>query len=129
MNYLLPLFILLAVALDTKAQTSGGTSPQNQKKAPINKQEKKRLQRGTGQYYGHKDTTPGSPMGTGGAGGDMSGSPAGSAIETDDQTSKAEVTKDSSSAGQNTTNMSDTTATEKSTIRRTRSVHHKSRTL
>lgn len=48
--------------------------------------------RGTGQYHGARDTTPGSPMGTGGAGGgEMAGSPAGSAIETKDQTEKAKV--------------------------------------
>jgi hypothetical protein len=44
------------------------------------------------QHHGPKDVTPGSPVGTGGAGGgNMSGSPAGSAIETKDQTSKAAI--------------------------------------
>jgi hypothetical protein len=44
------------------------------------------------QYHGPKNVTPGSPVGTGGAGGgDMSGSPAGSQIETKDQTSKAVI--------------------------------------
>jgi hypothetical protein len=44
------------------------------------------------QSHGSKDLTPGSPVGTGGAGGgDMSGSPAGSAIQTKDQTSKAVI--------------------------------------
>jgi hypothetical protein len=44
------------------------------------------------QHHGPKDVTPGSPVGTGGAGGgDMSGSPAGSAIETRDQTDKAVI--------------------------------------
>ncbi len=74
------------------AQTPADTNTAAKKKMLNSK--KARQQRGTGQYYGSKDTTPGSPMGTGGAGGDMSGSPAGSAMETDDQTDKAEVQKD-----------------------------------
>ena len=46
------------------------------------------------QSHGSRDTTPGSPMGTGGAGGgDMSGSPAGSAIQTHDQTDKANANR------------------------------------
>ena len=48
--------------------------------------------RGTGQYHGSKDTTPGSPMGTGGTGGnEMSGSPAASASETAVQPEKSNV--------------------------------------
>lgn len=129
MNYLLTLFILLTVTVHLNAQTSGGTTQPNQKKTRINKQEKKRLQRGTGQYYGSKDTTPGSPMGTGGAGGDMSGSPEASAIKTDEQASKAQDTTDSVNAARDTTNTSDTMATKKSTIKRTRSIHHRSRTF
>lgn len=92
MKYLLTLTVFITLASVSNAQTGGGTKQTgNQRRQQINKREKKRLQRGTGHYYGNKDTTPGSPMGTGGAGGDMSGSPAGSAIETDDQTSKAEI--------------------------------------
>lgn len=90
MKYIVMLFILILAITEAKAQTTGGTKT-GQQKTQISKQEKKRLQRGTGQYYGSKDTTPRSPMGTGGAGGDMSGSPAASAIETDDQTSKADA--------------------------------------
>ncbi len=59
-------------------------------------------------------------MGTGGAGGDMSGSPAGSAIETDDQTSKAQVQQDSSKSTVDS-------AAEQSTIRKTKNVHHRTR--
>ncbi len=48
--------------------------------------------------HGPRDVTPGSPVGTGGAGGgDMSGSPAGSAIETKDQTNKAVINQGSQS--------------------------------
>jgi len=49
------------------------------------------LARGTGQYHGSKDTTPGSPMGTGGAGGnEMSGSQKGSAAESSLQAAKTD---------------------------------------
>ena len=49
------------------------------------------------QSHGPRDLTPGSPVGTGGAGGgDMSGSPAGSAVQTKDQTSKAVIHVDQS---------------------------------
>jgi hypothetical protein len=42
--------------------------------------------------HGPKDVTPGSPVGTGGAGeGNLAGSPAGSAVQTNDQTEKAEI--------------------------------------
>jgi hypothetical protein len=42
------------------------------------------------QSHGPRDVTPGSPVGTGGAGeGNGAGSPAGSAIQTKDQTEKA----------------------------------------
>jgi hypothetical protein len=59
--------------------------------------------RGTGQYHGSKDTTPGSPMGTGGAGGsEMSGSPAGSASKTALQKSKA-AARSNEQSGNNST--------------------------
>src|SRR4051794_17313772 len=98
MKYILTLILVISLAVKSNAQTGDGTTQNTgQKGQQINKQEKKRLQRGTGQYHSNKDTTPGSPMGTGGTGGDMSGSPAGSAIETDDQTSKVEAGTDSTS--------------------------------
>ncbi len=71
------------------------------------------------QSHGSKDLTPGSPVGTGGAGGgDMSGSPAGSAIETKDQTSKAVI---------NTGNQSGkkAAATKKTTQRKTSTTNRK----
>ncbi len=95
MKYLLTLIILIVGAAGVNAQTTGKAKQVGQRKTQMNKQEKKRIQRGTGHYHGSRDTTPGSPMGTGGTGGDMSGSPAASAIETDDQTSKAEAGRDS----------------------------------
>jgi hypothetical protein len=58
--------------------------------------------RGTGQYHGSKDTTPGSPMGTGGAGGSgMSGSPKGSESKTALQQSKAGTTANEKGRGGN----------------------------
>jgi hypothetical protein len=78
--------MFMATTIMAEAQT---------KQAGQNKQRKTQTtaqQRGTGQYYGSRDTTPGSPMGTGGAGGgEMAGFPAGSPIETKDQTEKAKV--------------------------------------
>lgn len=107
------------------AQTTGGTTTAAQKKTQINKQEKKRIQRGTGQYYGSKDTTPGSPMGTGGAGGDnMSGSPAASANETHED---AQLNKDTSDSVGDTTNMNGRTQKKSMIKKTTRSVNHKSR--
>jgi hypothetical protein len=100
MRYLLMLIIFIAGRTFVIAQTSAAAKTAGQKK--IQNSKKARQQRGTGQYHGSKDTTPGSPMGTGGAGGDMSGSPAGSAMETDDTAIKAEVQEDtiaSQSAG------------------------------
>jgi len=116
MRYLLMLIAFAAIVSTADAQTTGGTAT-GQNKTPVSKPEKKRIQRGTGQYYGNKDTTPGSPVGTGGAGGDMSGSPAASAIATDDEATKADVNKDTSARAGGTTN-----ATSKgSTIKKTRS--------
>lgn len=118
MKYLLVLIILTAAISDTNAQTTTG-----QKKTQITKQEKKRIKRGTGQYYGSKDTTPGSPMGTGGAGGDMSGSPQASANETHED---AEIKSDSSDNGQGTANMNGTTQ-KRPVNKKTKSPHRKSR--
>jgi hypothetical protein len=87
MKYLLILLISLSCAVSLQAQTGKKATPKTSK----------RVQRGAGQYHGSRDTTPGSPMGTGGSGGDdMSGSPAGSAIETKDQTEAAKVKKGNS---------------------------------
>jgi hypothetical protein len=108
MRPLLTLIFVITITAGINAQTTGGTK-QSPAQRRANTQEKKRVQRGTGQYYGSKDTTPGSPMGTGGAGGDMSGSPAGSAIETDDQTSNVDADSESSNKGGSATNASDTT--------------------
>ena len=68
--------VLFITAIGAQAQNAGGSKQPGTKKATSVKQ------RGTGQYYGSRDTTPGSPMGTGGTGEGMSGSPAGSALET-----------------------------------------------
>lgn len=94
MKYLLMLSISIMGISIVNAQTSRGTNTSAQKTIPPPRKASARQQRGSGQYHGSRDTTPGSPMGTGGAGGDMSGSSAGSAIETDDQTSNAQVQKD-----------------------------------
>lgn len=125
MKYFLIIIVMIAAHAD--AQTTGGTNT-TQRKTQAGKQEKKRVQRGTGQYYGNKDTTPGSPMGTGGAGGDMSGSPAGSAIETDDQTTKPEANKDSAETMQDTT-AADNTTTKKPSIKKTKSAYRKTKRL
>ncbi len=66
-----------------------------------------------------------------GAGGDMSGSPAASAIATDDQTSKAEVKDSTATDSQNGTEVqNDTTATtnqsgatKKATYKKRKTVH------
>lgn len=101
MRYLLIIIILIAGTEFSNAQTSGSTNSSGNKKRQAMKLS--REQRGTGQYHGSRDTTPGSPMGTGGAGGgEMSGSPAGSAIETDDQTSKADTNRDTRSVDADT---------------------------
>jgi len=114
MRYLLMLIIFIAGQSIIIAQTPANKNTAGQKK--ILNSKKARQQRGTGQYYGSKDTTPGSPMGTGGAGGDMSGSPAGSAIETDDQTDKAEVQKDT--AASQSTDVKKTTNKKRKTASR-----------
>ena len=107
MRYLLIIIILIAGTEFSNAQTSGSTNSSPNKKRQATKLS--REQRGTGQYHGSRDTTPGSPMGTGGAGGgEMSGSPAGSAIETNDQTSKAEANGDTISADADTTSKKQT---------------------
>lgn len=114
------LIIFTACISAANAQTKGNGNSAGNRKTQTARQGIKRQQRGSGQYHGSRDTTPGSPMGTGGAGGDMSGSPAGSAIETDDQTSKAQVQQDSSKSTVDS-------AAEQSTIRKTKNVHHRTR--
>ena len=106
MNNLLKLMLFVAITAGVNALTTDGVKTANgQKKTKITKREKKRLQRGTGQYYGSKDTTPGSPMGTGGAGGDnMSGSQAASAIETAARSDSADAQSDSANKVNESTN-------------------------
>jgi hypothetical protein len=128
MKSLLMLCILLLSLKVTKAQTAGATTA-NQKKSQINKQEKKRIQRGTGQYYGSKDTTPGSPVGTGGAGGDMSGSPAASAIETEDQAIKADVNKNVPDSMAGDTTIGNNTQTNPAANKKTKSSSRKTKNL
>lgn len=124
MRYMLMLIVFAGAITLANAQTTGsGNASGNatgNKKSQAAKQAATRKQRGTGQYHGNRDTTPGSPMGTGGAGGDMSGSRAASAIETDDQTSKADVKQDTGSAGGDT-------ISKKPTIRRNKSVNRPTR--
>jgi hypothetical protein len=99
MKYLLILLISFSCAVSSQAQTGKKTTTKTSKRA----------ERGTGQYHGGRDTTPGSPMGTGGSGGDdMSGSPAGSAIETKDQTEAAKVKKGNSATRKATGNKAGT---------------------
>lgn len=110
MRYLLIIIILIAGTEFSNAQTSGSTNSSGNKKRQATKLS--REQRGTGQYHGSRDTTPGSPMGSGGAGGgEMSGSPAGSAIETNDQTGRE--------ANQDTMSVDADTMSKKQTIRKT----------
>ncbi len=121
MRYLLIIIILIAGTEFSIAQTTATTNSAGNRKTQAAKQATTRKQRGTGQYHGSRDTTPGSPMGTGGAGGgEMSGSPAASAIATDDQTSKAEGLQD-------TSNGTADTVSKKQTIKRTRNVRHTTR--
>ena len=115
MKQLLILITFIAGAVAVNAQTVSGSGTSRQKKIVPSAEDSARKQRGTGQTYGSRDTTPGSPMGTGGAGGDMSGSPAASAIETDDQTSKAMVQKD--------TVANQSAVSEKATNRKRRTTH------
>ncbi len=87
MKYILLLCFLISGQLMVSAQSKTTTTTTTKK---TQTRENARIQRGSGQVHGDRDTTPGSPMGTGGAGGqEMAGSPAGSAIETNDQTDKA----------------------------------------
>src|SRR4051812_38454770 len=85
-----------AAALVTQAQTSSVPAGSKQTPKQATPAKKSATQaRGTGQYHGSKDTTPGSPMGTGGAGGnELSGSPAGSASENAIQAEKTDVQAD-----------------------------------
>lgn len=116
MRYLSMLIIFIAGSTIINAQTPTGTNNSGQRKTQT-KKASVRQQKGRGLYHGSRDTTPGSPMGTGGAGGDMSGSPAGSAIETNDQTDKAEVQKDTTTTN-DTSGIKKTTAKKRSTTRR-----------
>lgn len=98
MKWILAVFIMIAFSIDTRSQvTTGVNQPARSSKKLLSERKAAAgaKQRGSGQYHGSRDTTPGSPMGTGGTGeGDMSGSPAASEIETKDQTTKAAVSKD-----------------------------------
>lgn len=113
------LIIFIAAGITVTAQTTEGANNSGQKRTT--KKITSRQQKGSGQYHGSRDTTPGSPMGTGGAGGDMSGSPAASAIETDDQTSKAEVEKDTVANSQTTAVKKATNSKRKAVRRKTKS--------
>src|SRR4051794_24560024 len=128
MKSLLMLCILLLSLNATKAQTAGATTA-NQKKSQIKKQGKKPIKKGNGQYYGSKDTTPGSPVGTGGAGGDMSGSPAASAIETDDQAIKADVNKNVPDSMAGDTTIGNNTQTNPAANKKTKSSSRKTKNL
>lgn len=94
MKKILMMSVFVAAALVTNAQTSAGSSngTRQTRKSSSYKRKSATQLRGSGQYHGSKDTTPGSPMGTGGAGGnEMSGSPASSASETAIQSSKPDT--------------------------------------
>ncbi len=87
MKYLLMLTTLLFVSIFVEAQTGGAVRLRRSvNKKAANDSNVNQANQGSVPYHGSKDTTPGSPMGTGGAGGgDMSGSSAGSAIGTQEQ--------------------------------------------
>ena len=115
MKQVIMLMVFAAITIGVNAQTTDGTKAgASQKRTTVSKKEKKRLKRGTGQYYGNKDTTPGSPMGTGGAGGgDMSGSQEGSALESSDQADSTAAASDSSNAGNENSGASGANKTSK----------------
>jgi len=73
---ILSIFMASAIYGDSQTQGSGAASSQAAKAGT-------QAKKSDGvKYHGSKDTTPGSPMGSGGAGGnEMSGSPKGSASE------------------------------------------------
>jgi len=85
---MVPFLLLFSIAVD--AQTSGsGTGTSQGGKAGAQVKKGTTPAKGATEYHGSKDTTPGSPMGTGGAGGnEMSGSPKGSAAESAIQSTK-----------------------------------------
>jgi hypothetical protein len=96
MKNLLILGMLLGSALLADAQKAQGTAAQAGKNNGTVKKTSAEV-RGSGQYHGSKDTTPGSPMGTGGAGGgEMSGSPAGSASKAAMSQSRADAQRSDS---------------------------------
>jgi len=84
---------LVALALHSNSQTTGGNTGTAQSGKTSSQTKKPNYQvKGATQYHGSKDTTPGSPMGTGGAGGnEMSGSTKGSASESAMQSTKPDV--------------------------------------
>ena len=116
MKYLLTLIVAVIFFTATNAQTSGGANASAQRRIPPPKKANARQQRGSGQYHGNRDTTPGSPMGTGGAGGDMSGS----AIETDDQTNNVQTPNDTIASGESA-------VSKKTTTRKTKTVRRKTK--
>lgn len=82
MKYFLVLSIFIGSALLTNAQSASVGTSEKQHKTRSQGRKSAAPISGRGLYHGSKDTTPGSPMGTGGAGGEgLSGSPAGSASE------------------------------------------------
>jgi hypothetical protein len=93
---------LLAMAIYCDAQTPGASADSSRTgKAGTQVKKGNSQEKGTGQYHGSKDTTPGSPMGTGGAGGnEMSGSPKGSAAESAIQPTKPVEQHAAPAAGQ-----------------------------
>lgn len=92
MKSILMFTIFMAVALLTNAQTTAGNGSRQGGRTTTAAKKSATQIRGSGQYHGSKDTTPGSPVGTGGAGGnEMSGSQAGSASETAIQRGKENV--------------------------------------
>jgi len=121
MKYMIIFSIFIGSVLLTSAQSSvGGNTTRQTGKANTQAKKSAAQLRGSGQYHGSKDTTPGSPMGTGGAGGnEMAGSPAGSASETAVQSGKANAQSTDQAGGQG----SDTTKAntkKKTVVRRNR---------
>jgi len=106
--------VFIFIAFCAKAQTTGSNNGSRQTGKPGAQIKKSTTQvRGSGQYHGSKDTTPGSPMGTGGAGGnEMSGSQTGSASESALQATKAD------SVGKGEMNTSGQTGTQGSRARK-----------
>jgi len=103
MKKVLTVPFLIAFALFANAQTQAGTTGAGKAGTQVKKANSQA--KGAGQYHGSKDTTPGSPMGTGGAGGnEMSGSPKGSAAESAIQPKKPAQQPGGQSGSQDTMN-------------------------